>query len=149
VCITFFFIGSLVAGIANDFTQILIGRCIQGVGGGGIAVLTEVVVTDLVPLRLCGNYYGILSAMYNLGSVLGPILGGGFAENVSWVCVALTHRAPFFPTTLLSYAQYQLSQRWIFYINIPFIAVATILVLSFFRLEKPPGSLRTKLSKID
>ncbi|KAL3492338.1 major facilitator superfamily domain-containing protein [Aspergillus germanicus] len=123
VCITFFFVGSLVAGIANDFTQILIGRCIQGVGGGGIAVLAEVVVTDLVPLRLRGNYYGILSAMYSLGSVLGPILGGGFAENVSW--------------------------RWIFYINIPFIKIATILVLFFFRLEKPPDSLRTKLSKID
>jgi MFS family permease len=89
VCITFFFVGSLVAGIANDFTQILIGRCIQGVGGGGIAVLAEVVVTDLVPLRLRGNYYGILSAMYSLGSVLGPILGGGFAENVSWVRLSL------------------------------------------------------------
>ncbi|CEL06579.1 hypothetical protein ASPCAL09752 [Aspergillus calidoustus] len=121
--ITFFFVGSLVAGIANDFTQILVGRCIQGVGGGGIAVLAEVVVTDLVPLRLRGNYYGILSAMYSLGSVLGPILGGGFAENISW--------------------------RWIFYINFPFIAIATILVLLFFRLEKPRGTLRTRLSKID
>ncbi|KAJ0416959.1 major facilitator superfamily domain-containing protein [Aspergillus carlsbadensis] len=123
VSITFFFVGSLVAGIANDFTQILVGRCIQGVGGGGIAVLAEVVVTDLVPLRLRGSYYGILSAMYSLGSVLGPILGGGFAENVSW--------------------------RWIFYINFPFIGIATILVLFFFRLEKPPGNLRTKLAKID
>ncbi|KAL3446705.1 major facilitator superfamily domain-containing protein [Aspergillus insuetus] len=123
VCITVFFVGSLVSGIANDFTQILIGRCVQGVGSGGIAVLAEVVVTDLVPLRLRGNYYDILSAMYSLGSVLGPILGGGFAGNVSW--------------------------RWIFYINIPFIAIATILVLFFFRLERPLGSLRTKLSKID
>lgn len=85
VSLVFFFVGALVAGIAHDFTQILIGRCIQGVGGGGIAVLSEVVVTDLVPLRLRGNYYGVLSAMYSLGSVLGPILGGGFSENVTWV----------------------------------------------------------------
>jgi MFS family permease len=85
ISLLFFLIGSLVAGIANDFTQILVGRCLQGVGGGGIAVLSEVVVTDLVPLRLRGNYYGILSAMYSLGSVLGPILGGGFSENVTWV----------------------------------------------------------------
>lgn len=63
----------------------LVGRCIQGVGGGGLAMLSEVVVTDLVPLRLRGNYYGILSAMYSLGSVLGPIVGGGFSENVTWV----------------------------------------------------------------
>jgi MFS family permease len=85
ISLLFFLIGSLVAGIANDFTQILVGRCLQGVGGGGIAVLSEVVVTDLVPLRLRGNYYGILSAMYSLGSVLGPILGGGFSENYTWV----------------------------------------------------------------
>ncbi|KIA75956.1 hypothetical protein HK57_00239 [Aspergillus ustus] len=119
----FFFVGALVAGIANNFTQILVGRCIQGVGGGGIAVLAEVVVTDLVPLRLRGNYYGILSAMYSLGSVLGPILGGGFAENVTW--------------------------RWIFYINFPFIGIGAFLVLFFFHLEIPPGSLREKLSRID
>ena len=85
ISLVFFFVGSLVAGIAGGFTQILVGRCIQGVGGGGISVLSEVVVTDLVPLRLRGNYYGVLSAMYSLGSVLGPILGGGFAQDVSWV----------------------------------------------------------------
>ncbi|KAL4974122.1 major facilitator superfamily domain-containing protein [Aspergillus desertorum] len=123
ISLAFFFIGSLVAGIANDFTQILVGRCLQGVGGGGIAVLSEVVVTDLVPLRLRGNYYGILSAMYSLGSVLGPILGGGFSENVTW--------------------------RWIFYINFPFIGISTFLILFFFRLETPPGSIKTKLRKID
>ncbi|KAL5049029.1 hypothetical protein BDW71DRAFT_204786 [Aspergillus fruticulosus] len=123
ISLAFFFVGSLVAGIANDFTQILVGRCLQGVGGGGIAVLSEVVVTDLVPLRLRGNYYGILSAMYSLGSVLGPILGGGFSEDVTW--------------------------RWIFYINFPFIGISTFLVLFFFRLETPPGSLKTKLHKID
>ncbi|KAL2864366.1 major facilitator superfamily domain-containing protein [Aspergillus lucknowensis] len=123
VSIVFFFVGALVAGIADDFTQILVGRCIQGVGGGGIAVLSEVVVTDLVPLRLRGNYYGILSAMYSLGSVLGPILGGGFSENVTW--------------------------RWIFYINFPFIGIGAFLVLFFFRLEKPAGSLKDKLKKVD
>ncbi|KAL2823453.1 major facilitator superfamily domain-containing protein [Aspergillus cavernicola] len=123
VTLVFFFVGALVAGLANDFTQILIGRCIQGVGGGGIAVLSEVVVTDLVPLRLRGNYYGVLSAMYSLGSVLGPILGGGFSENATW--------------------------RWIFYINFPFIGIATFLVLFFFNLEPPKGSLSDKLKKID
>lgn len=85
VSLVLFFVGALVAGVANNFSQILIGRCIQGVGGGSIAVLAEIVVTDRVPLRLRGNYYGILSAMYSLGSVLGPILGGGFSENVTWV----------------------------------------------------------------
>ncbi|KAL4962182.1 MDR family MFS transporter [Aspergillus stella-maris] len=123
ISLVFFFVGSLVAGIADGFTQILVGRCIQGVGGGGISVLSEVVVTDLVPLRLRGNYYGVLSAMYSLGSVLGPILGGGFAQDVSW--------------------------RWIFYINFPFIGISLFLVLFFFNLQKPPGTLASKLSRID
>lgn len=86
ISIVLFFVGALVAGLAHSFTEILIGRCIQGVGGGGIAMLSEVVVTDLVPLRLRGNYYGVLSGAYSLGSVLGPIVGGGFSENVTWVC---------------------------------------------------------------
>ncbi|KAL5333064.1 major facilitator superfamily domain-containing protein [Aspergillus crustosus] len=114
VSLVFFFVGALAAGVAKSFTQILIGRCIQGVGGGGISVLSEVVVTDLVPLRLRGSYYGVLSAMYSLGSVLGPILG-----------------------------------RWIFYINFPFIAMSTILVLFYFRLQTPPGTLFHKLCQID
>jgi MFS family permease len=89
ISIAFFFVGALVAGLAGNFTQILVGRCIQGVGGGGLAMLSEVIVTDLVPLRLRGNYYGVLSAMYSLGSVLGPIVGGGFSEKVTWVCHCL------------------------------------------------------------
>ncbi|OOF90935.1 hypothetical protein ASPCADRAFT_58232 [Aspergillus carbonarius ITEM 5010] len=121
--IGFFLAGSLGAGLAQSFTTILMGRCLQGVGGGGIAVLAEVVVTDLVPLRRRGNYYGVLSAMYSLGSVLGPILGGGFSENVTW--------------------------RWIFYIHCPFIAIATVCILFFFRLPAPPGSLPQKLLQID
>ncbi|KAK1144933.1 hypothetical protein N8T08_004648 [Aspergillus melleus] len=102
ISIVFFFVGALVAGLAHNFTEVLVGRCIQGIGGGGIAMLSEVVVTDLVPLRLRGNYYGILSAAYSLGSVLGPIVGGGFSENFTW--------------------------RWIFYINFPFIGISALFI---------------------
>lgn len=67
----------------------LIGRSIQGVGGGGLISLSEVIITDLVPLRWRGQYFGILSAMWSVGSVTGPILGGGFSEKVSWVSCGL------------------------------------------------------------
>jgi MFS family permease len=83
--IVFFFVGAVVAAVAKNFTYMLVGRSIQGVGGGGIIALTEIIVTDIVPLRLRGQYFGILSAMWSVGSVAGPILGGGFSENVSWV----------------------------------------------------------------
>lgn len=83
-CLLFFTVGSLVGGIAKNFTTLLVGRSIQGVGGGGLIALTEIIVTDIVPLRQRGKYFGFLSSMWALGSVCGPIMGGGFAENVSW-----------------------------------------------------------------
>ncbi|OQE10626.1 hypothetical protein PENFLA_c085G09435 [Penicillium flavigenum] len=123
ISLIFFSVGAVLAAIANDFTYMLIGRSIQGVGGGGIISLSEVIITDLVPLRWRGQYFGILSAMWSVGSVTGPILGGGFSENVSW--------------------------RWIFYINFPFIAVGGILVILFLSLKLAPSSLGEKLRRID
>lgn len=86
ISIVLFFVGCLVSGLAHDFTAMLVGRSIQGVGGGGILALTEIIVTDIVPLRLRGQYFGILNGMWTIGSVTGPVLGGGFSESVSWVC---------------------------------------------------------------
>ena len=83
--ILLFFVGTVVAAVAKNFTYLLVGRSFQGIGGGGIIALTEVIVTDLVPLRLRGQYFGIMSAMWSVGSVTGPILGGGFSQNVTWV----------------------------------------------------------------
>jgi MFS family permease len=85
IALLFFCVGAIISAIANNFTYMLVGRSIQGVSGGGIISLSEVIITDLVPLRWRGQYFGILSAMWSVGSVTGPILGGGFAENVSWV----------------------------------------------------------------
>ncbi|CAP79873.1 putative transporter [Penicillium chrysogenum] len=123
ISLIFFSVGAILAAIANDFTYMLIGRSIQGVGGGGIISLSEVIITDLVPLRWRGQYFGILSAMWSVGSVTGPILGGGFSEKVSW--------------------------RWIFYINFPFIGVGGILVILFLSLKLAPSSLSEKLRRID
>ena len=83
--IAFFLVGAIIAGVSKNFTMMLVGRSIQGIGGGGIIALTEVIVTDLVPLRQRGAYFGIMSGMWSLGSVLGPIVGGGFSQNVTWV----------------------------------------------------------------
>ncbi|KAJ5424556.1 Major facilitator superfamily domain general substrate transporter [Penicillium cf. griseofulvum] len=123
IALLFFCVGAVISAIANNFTYMLIGRSIQGVGGGGIISLSEVIITDLVPLRWRGQYFGILSAMWSVGSVTGPILGGGFSENVSW--------------------------RWIFHINFPFIGVGGILVILFLNLKLAPSSLMEKLRRID
>jgi MFS family permease len=63
----------------------LVGRSLQGVGGGGIISLTEIIVTDLVPLRFRGAWFGYLSSMWAVGSVSGPLIGGALAQNGAWV----------------------------------------------------------------
>jgi MFS family permease len=82
--LTLFLIGAVAAATANNFTVILISRSIQGIGGGGLICLTEMVITDMVPLRQRGNYFSIMSGMWAIGTVAGPLLGGGFSQSVSW-----------------------------------------------------------------
>lgn len=84
ISLTIFGVGAIVAATAKNFGGILVGRSIQGIGGGGVITLTEIIVTDLVPLRERGKWFSFISAMWALGTVLGPLLGGGFAQNVSW-----------------------------------------------------------------
>ena len=81
-----FTVGAIIAGLSHNFTALLIGRVIQGVGAGGVIALTEVIVTDLVPLRERGKWFGFISGVWAFGSVTGPVVGGAFAEKVSWVC---------------------------------------------------------------
>lgn len=59
----------------------LTGRSFQGVGAGGIIALSEIVVTDLVELRLRGKWFGYLSIMWVIGSISGPVIGGAFAQK--------------------------------------------------------------------
>jgi len=73
--LTFFLLGTLIGATAKNFTFLLVGRTVQGIGGGGIVSLTDIVITDLVPLRLRGNYVGVISSQWAIGSVVGPVIG--------------------------------------------------------------------------
>ncbi|KAH6716538.1 major facilitator superfamily domain-containing protein [Leptodontidium sp. MPI-SDFR-AT-0119] len=84
VSLTLLAVGALLAAVAHNFTLLLVGRSLQGVGGGGIIVLCEIIVTDLVPLRFRGTWLGYLSSMWAIGSVTSPIVGGSFAQSISW-----------------------------------------------------------------
>ncbi|KAI4245921.1 MAG: hypothetical protein LQ352_006479 [Teloschistes flavicans] len=121
--LVFFLVGAIVAAVSHNFGVLLVGRSLQGIGGGSLIALTEIVVTDLVPLRLRGQWFGIISAMWALGSVTGPVIGGAFAKGDNW--------------------------RWIFWINLPFIGVAFVFVPLFLRLAFKPSNLTSQLARVD
>ncbi|KAL2406543.1 MFS transporter L2 [Exophiala dermatitidis] len=122
VSIALFFIGVMMAGMAKNFDLLLAGRTIQGIGGGGIMAMTEIVVTDLIPLRWRGQWTGVLAGMWSIGSVSGPIIGGAFAES-QW--------------------------RWLLWLNLPFIGIGVVMVPVFLRLNVIPQSMVAKLRRVD
>ncbi|CAD0099059.1 unnamed protein product, partial [Aureobasidium mustum] len=127
VSLVLFFIGAIVASVAprgHGMAVLLAGRSIQGIGGGGIIVLSEIIPTDLVPLKVRGNYMSMVGAMWAIGSVSGPLMGGGFATNdTNW--------------------------RWIFRINIPFVVIGGLMITLFLKLNKISGTTLDKLRRID
>ncbi|KAI8215986.1 Efflux pump FUS6 [Colletotrichum sp. SAR 10_77] len=119
----FFAAGSVVGAVAKSFRVVIVGRTIQGVGGGGILALCEVIVTDLVPLSVRGQWFSLLSAVWSVGTVTGPLIGAGFAQNVTWA--------------------------WIFWINLPIIAVGVVMIFFFLKQAKIPGDIAGKLGRFD
>ncbi|KAG8918932.1 hypothetical protein FRC01_001574 [Tulasnella sp. 417] len=84
--IAFFALGSGLCGGAKNMDMLIAGRAIQGVGGGGILAMAEIVVADLVPLSERGNYMGIFGAVWAVASAIGPPVGGAFSQsNWRWL----------------------------------------------------------------
>ena len=115
--------GAIVGALAQSLTSLLVGRSIQGIGGGGILCLTEILITDLVPLRERGKWFGFQSLTWAVGSVTGPLVGGIFAQKVTW--------------------------RWIFWINVPFCGLGFLTIPFCLRLNHPSGHLGSKLLHFD
>lgn len=83
--LVFFTIGAVICGVANHVSILILGRSVQGIGGGGLLTMTYVLMADILTLQERGRAIGLIGVTWLIGTATGPILGGGFAESVSWV----------------------------------------------------------------
>jgi EmrB/QacA subfamily drug resistance transporter len=110
--IAVFIIGSVIGGLAPDMAWLIGGRAVQGLGGGGLMILAQAIIADVVPARDRGRYMGIMGGVFALSSVAGPLLGGWFTEGIGW--------------------------RWAFWMNVPLGVLAIASAMLFLRLPKVP-----------
>jgi EmrB/QacA subfamily drug resistance transporter len=113
VAIALFIVGSVIGALAPDMTWLIGGRAVEGLGGGGLMILAQAIIADVVPARERGRYMGVMGGVFALSSVAGPLLGGWFTEGIGW--------------------------RWAFWMNIPLGIAAIASAMFFLHLPKTTG----------
>jgi EmrB/QacA subfamily drug resistance transporter len=103
VGIGIFVLGSTLCGAAQSIEMMVLFRAIQGLGGGAIYALAFIIVGTLFPPEQRAKMQGIISSIWGIASILGPLAGGIIVEHWNW--------------------------RWIFFVNLPITAVASILIV--------------------
>lgn len=124
VSVALFAMGSGVAGGADTPAMFIAGRLVQGLGAGGMVMLIDLIVCDLVPLRERSTYLGSVLGACAVGSLVGPVIGGAIVSRTTW--------------------------RWAFWINLPVCALTLAIMVPFLRLSwKRSPSWMHSLARID
>ncbi|WP_432486134.1 MFS transporter [Kineococcus esterisolvens] len=109
IALVVFVVASAIAGLSTSMGMLIALRVVQGIGGGGLMALAQVILASMVSPRERGRYSGYLGATFAVATVGGPLIGGVLTEHLSW--------------------------HWCFYVGVPF-AVIAFFVLQF-RLKLP------------
>ncbi|KAJ7124420.1 iron permease [Mycena epipterygia] len=120
------YLPAALAGASQHMSMMIGARAVQGIGGGGILALTQILMADLVPLAERGLYQGIIGVVWAVASSIGPPIGGA-----------------------LSSTENKMLWRWLFYLNLPLTCLAFSLVLIYLSVRQPEGSIRSKLAQVD
>ncbi|KAI0378986.1 major facilitator superfamily domain-containing protein [Hypomontagnella monticulosa] len=119
-----FTLGSGICGGANTGGMLIAGRAVQGIGSGGIIMMNNVIISDLVPLRERGKYTAIVLAIFGIGTSLGPFIGGAIVDSTTW--------------------------RWVFWINLPIGGTSLLLMFLFLHVNYDKEmSFAQKIKRID
>jgi EmrB/QacA subfamily drug resistance transporter len=117
LALVIFVVASAVAGFSQDTGTLITMRVFQGVGAGGLAALSQIVMADIISPRERGKYAGLFGAVMAVATVGGPLLGGVITDGLGW--------------------------RWNFFVGLPIAVVALVLLQRTLHLPKRP---KTKVS---
>lgn len=106
--VALFELGSLISGLAPSSTVFIIGRAVAGLGTAGIFSGAMVILSYTMPLRKRPVMFGVFGGLWGVSSVVGPLLGGAFTDQVTW--------------------------RWCFYVNLPIGGAAMVVIFFFLRI---------------
>jgi EmrB/QacA subfamily drug resistance transporter len=119
IAIGLFTVASIGAALAPSFGWLVIWRGVQGLGGGGLMILSQAIIADIVPARERAKYMGPIGALFGLSAIIGPLVGGFFTDHES------------------------LGWEWAFWINVP--VGLTVFAIGWFALSLPRKRSTTPL----